>query len=92
MSEIYYEKNGDTVLLNEIVDPSPIDKPPYRCKFSNGLILEANFINKVSDGYTHTLNGFSENYWIVCPFSVYTTSDNNSYPIVTLIPKMEKNS
>ena len=84
MSEIYYEKNGDTVLLNEIVDPSPIGKTPYHCKFSNGLILEANFISEISDGYTHTLNSFPENYWIVCPFSVYTTEYNNSYPIVKL--------
>ncbi len=84
MSEIYYEKkNGDSILLNEIAYPSQIGITPYRCKFSNGLMLEANFIMNVSNGYEHKFNGFSKDYWICCPFSVYG-NENYSYPIVKL--------
>ena len=37
----------------------------------------------VTDGYEHTFAGFSKDYWITCPFSVYG-NDNNSYPVVKL--------
>lgn len=82
MRFITKKKNGDSILLNEIAHQSQIEENPYRCKFSNGLIIEANFIADITNGYKYTFEEFSDKHWVCCPFSVY--GNNNVYPIVKL--------